>query len=95
MEFPVVKRHLQRHRYESTWVKSCRFIVKGLDGRPKSKTWKVVTNCRPLLHSLAHASTCMHAEHSPCEKCPYPAYFAAVVHQAVRSWVRSPMLGCV
>eukprot|EP00971_Amphidinium_carterae_P251975 5002947-Amphidinium_carterae.2 len=33
-------------------------------------------------------------EHAPCAKCPCPAYFAVVVHQFVRSWVRSPIVGC-
>eukprot|EP00971_Amphidinium_carterae_P087450 1730299-Amphidinium_carterae.1 len=60
-----------------------------MDGCPRSKTWQFATNCRPLLHSLSHASICTHAEHAPCPKCPYPAYFEAVVHQAVRSWVLS------
>eukprot|EP00971_Amphidinium_carterae_P341907 6480976-Amphidinium_carterae.4 len=65
-----------------------------MDGCPRSKTWKVATNCRPLLHSLSHASTCTHSEHAPYAKCPYPAYFAVVVHQVVRSWVCSFMVGC-
>eukprot|EP00971_Amphidinium_carterae_P024813 489446-Amphidinium_carterae.2 len=53
---PLAKRHLQRHRYGSTRVKLCRFGVKGLDGCPHSKTWRVGTNCRPLLQLLAHTA---------------------------------------
>eukprot|EP00971_Amphidinium_carterae_P129320 2561454-Amphidinium_carterae.2 len=91
---PVIKRHLQRHRYESTLVKSCRFGAIGMDGCVRSGTWKVATNWRSLLHSLSHASTCTHSEHTTCAKCLYPAYFAVVVHQVVRSWVRSSLLAC-
>eukprot|EP00971_Amphidinium_carterae_P308156 6124152-Amphidinium_carterae.1 len=78
---PFVKEHLQRHG-------------KGLGGCPSSRVWKVATNCKPLLHSLSHASTCTHSEPTNRERHPYPAYFAVVVHQAVRSWVRFTMMGC-
>eukprot|EP00971_Amphidinium_carterae_P126607 2508526-Amphidinium_carterae.1 len=38
--------------------------------------------------------TCTHSEHRNGERRPYSAYFAIAIHQAVRSWVRSKLMGC-
>eukprot|EP00971_Amphidinium_carterae_P127258 2521759-Amphidinium_carterae.1 len=38
--------------------------------------------------------TCTHSEHRNEERHPYSAYFAIATHQAVRSWVRSKLMGC-
>eukprot|EP00971_Amphidinium_carterae_P067678 1340265-Amphidinium_carterae.2 len=91
---PFVKVHLKDYGYESALVKSCRFGGKTVDGYPNTHMWRVATNCKQLLHSMSHASTCTHSEHRDDERHPYSAYFAIAIHQAVRSWVRSKIMGC-